>query len=205
MLETSILLGGLAVFTLLRIALTRPRGRKEDAPRAAVAPLHRMLAGIPEGQWVTVIGQVRATSDTIEATLSGQRCVASSARAKAWHSKKIPHLIGDVSETMSRPFVLEVVDGELIVDGEIELEHPTREVAALERGRAFLVAHKLERYLDSTTFEEAIVVAGDRIAVTGVVVRDHVAEGDYRETPERMRIVAPPRGKVILARPPKVS
>ncbi|MBA3453343.1 MAG: hypothetical protein H0T42_09655 [Deltaproteobacteria bacterium] len=191
MLESAILIGGLAVFSVLRILLGRPRpARPEHAEVEVPAPVHTELAGIPEGARVTLVGRVRAAADAIEAPLSGQSCVAYVIRAKAWHSKKVPHLVGDVSKTTSQPFVLALTDGDVIVDCDIELELWTQVVT-------------VSLYVDSTVFEEALMAEGDRVAVTGEIVRDRGAEGGYRDAPERTRIVAASRSKLIVGHAPR--
>ena len=156
-----------------------------------------------DGEFVELTGRILAIAEPLVAALSGTQCVAYTAVAQVWHSKKIPQLIADLREMKLSPIMVAIEDGELIVEGDCFVQWPTASVSprVLEREAAFLARHKLERYLDSTEFEEGVVHAGDRIWVRGVVVRDRSGEHGYREAPLRTRLVTGPDRPLTIGRP----
>jgi len=123
-------------------------------------------------------------------------------RAHVWHSHKIKQLIEDLRDARCAAFTLEVEGGEVVVDGAIVIEMRTSRVSPSQQdAQALLATHKLERFAEFSEFEEVLIQAGDRIAVTGVLTRTPEVAG-YRDVPtERLRFVAHERLPVTLAGP----
>jgi hypothetical protein len=199
------LLLGMLITAAFRLASTSARKRDTHSqPDEPPPPEPRIvaLATAKEGDLVKLVGRVKLTGDSMVSPVTGRPCVACLVRAQVWHSRKIPQLIDDLRDARLTPFVLEVEGGEVVVEGAIVIEMRTARVTPKqEDARALLATHKLERFLDSSDFEETLIQAGDRIAVTGVLARTQEPAG-YREVPvERMRFVPHPRLPVTLAGP----
>lgn len=167
-------------------------------PPPPKAKQHTSLATVVDGELVRLVGKVRGT--TIESKLTGRACVAYLSRAQVWHSRKIPQLIEDLRESKGT-FVLEVGDGEVVVDGAFVIEKRTGRITpkSPEAAHALLAAHKLERFSESSDFEEALIEDGDEVAVTGIVQLEAIEAAGYRELPrERRRFVAHPRLPITI-------
>jgi len=148
---------------------------------------------------VTLTGRARAPAAALIAPLSGRSCVAYHIQAEIYEgtvgSRTRTQLVTIIEQRIT-PFEL-IVDGTtVLVDGE------TADVAArpvpivprkIELERDFVARHghamELARH---SGFEEAILVAGDRIRVHGVALVDLDGPGErgYRDGPRRIRIVA---------------
>lgn len=173
--------------------------RSEPPPRPLVL---ESLAAPPEDAFVKLTGQVHSLGDTLTAPLSGRRCVAYVAEAQAWRCKGVRHPTANAREMKLAPLLLVSRGGELMLGGEcvvaqratnLSPRHPDRELAFLER-------RKLEGYLTSTTFAEAIIRDGDRISVTGVLLRDRGGESTYRDAPSQTRLVGRPDRPLTIQR-----
>jgi hypothetical protein len=193
----------------LRMAIYSTRANRRDdryrgVPSEPPPPrpcAHALLETVDEGELVKLVGRARGTP--IKSALTGRACVAYLSRAQVWHSRKIPQLIEDLRDAKGT-FVLEVADGEILVEGTFVIEMRTARVSpAPELGHALLAAHKLERFAPSSDFEEALIEDGTTVAVIGVVVRDAVEAAGYRELPrQRRRFVAHERHPVTVVAPP---
>jgi hypothetical protein len=195
---------GLIVFGALRIVLTRQaKARVRGQLPPPRAKLHEALASMTDGDFVQLTGKLQPATEALAAALSGTPCVAYVAVAQVWHSKKIPQLIAEVRVAKAQPLVLVVTDGEVILDGDCELEWPTTPLSprAPDREAAFLASRKLERYLRFTEFQEGVVRSGDQVWVRGVAVRDQGNALGYRESPVRTRLVARPDRPLTIGRP----
>lgn len=163
---------------------------------------HEMLGTVQEGEFVKLTGQIQHAADSLTAPLSGRTCVAYIAIAQAWRARRVPHPTANAREMKIAPLVLVLRDGEVMIEGECVVELRTAAVSprAPERELAFLATRKLASYLPSTRFAEAVVHAGDRIWVSGVLLRNHAGEHGYRDLPQRMRLVGMPGRPLTIGR-----
>ena len=191
----------------LRLAIVAARRDRHVRPLVTPEPppprprTHDSLATVTDGELVKLVGRARGT--TIASALTGRACVAYLSRAQVWHSRKIPQLIEDLRDAKGT-FVLEVPDGEIIVDGTFVIEMRTARITPTSDAvaHALLTAHELERFAPSSDFEEALIEDGDEVAVSGIVVRDAVEAAGYRELPrQRRRFIAHARHPVTVALP----
>ncbi len=203
-MEGWIVFGGMVVFTVMhQLLIRRGRPRARRAPAPPKPNVHETLASVQDGEFVKLTGRIQAATDSLAAALSGRPCIAYLAIARVWHSKAIPQLIADVREARAAPLVLAVHDAEVIIEGPCLMAWPTAAPSprAPDREAAFLTSHKLERYLASTEFEEAVVHTGERIWVSGVVVHERAGEHGYRDSPLRTRLVTRPQRPLTIGRP----
>lgn len=198
----------LALVTSAAAAAASKNQRRRELQGRAEVPLPEprtrvLLAQAKDGELVKLVGRVKLDGEPMASPLTGRSCVACLMRAQVWHSRKIPQLIDDLRDARLAPFVLEVEGGEVVVEGVIAIEMRTARVTprTKEDAHAFLATHKLERFLESSDFEETLIQAGDRIAVIGVLSRTQEGAG-YRDAPvERVRFVAHPQVSVTLTGP----
>ncbi len=169
-------MAGSAAYAAARKVLERRRTRR--ALRATV-PLD---ASLPEGTAVRVTGTVRITGETIEAPLSGRRCIAH--RSRIYLSMGRPDLAGVVGSAREPretaravPFAIERPDGSTIaIDSEhVVLELPAVKLDVGDRDRCgrFALTHAIsskERH--RVTYEELVVEDGMQITVAGTLMKD---------------------------------
>lgn len=175
----------------------RTSGQLREA-ESRLAAGHRLAKGTPDlrdGEVVTLVGTVQAPKEPLVGPVSGRPCVFYAATARTWEREgRKMRLVDELAASGLVPFRLATPRGEILVDGDrAETSLPTLAVIPrrLEREADFLRAHdRDERYLASVSCEECIVAAGDRIAVSGMIVieRDEAPEG-YRDEKVRIRIV----------------
>ena len=198
---------GLVVRLVIHSSREQHRQLKEthrvpDDPPPPKPRAHRALASATPGELVTLTGKIAAAGDPISTLLTGRSCIGYLVRAEVWQSRKMPHLVAQLREAKVAPFTLQLGDGAVSVDGGVDLAVTLKTKRVTPRDpeapRALLAAHKLERFADSSDFEEALVQNGDVISVSGVLVREHEVAG-YRGLPiERLRLVAGPRYPVTI-------
>lgn len=166
--------------------------------RGAVA--RKALRGSPslvEHELVTITGFVRPLGETLEAALSGARCVAHRAHARVVVTQTAK-LVGEPSETASAPFTLVTAHGDVHIAGDrLELAVAPEIVRpSPERERAFLARHGLARRDEHLIACDEIVIApGNPISIRGVLqlVRDSGSadERGYRDdAPRRFELVS---------------
>lgn len=195
----------LFIVAVVIVAVQQARAQRKRVPDEPPPPkpaVRSSLASVREHELVRLTGRVRAIGEPMASPITGTSCIACLSRAQVWHSRKIPQLIEDLRDARIAPFALEVADGLVLVDNPVVIEMKTSRVTprSPEDARALLAAHKLERFLPSSDFEEALIQAGDEIAVVGVLVRERLEAAGYRElAQERMKVVADPRHPVTLS------
>jgi hypothetical protein len=117
-----------------------------------------------ENELVVVTGVVRPLEDTLVAPLSGRTCVAYRSRAQTRFWPRIEH------ETMQlRPFVLDLGDEEIVVDGQRAIFGLARLRLPRdpERELRFLARYTLERV---ATFAEVALEPGAHVTIGGTLV-----------------------------------
>jgi hypothetical protein len=161
--------------------------------RAPGGTVHDSLLTAQDGELVVMTGRLRSSTGTLLAPLSGTACIAYVAAARSRYTERAPPLV-DVWEMKAAPFVLELTDGDVLIDGECTVELRDTEVAprVTEREVAFLAKRQLQHFLPSIAFAETRIGIGDRIWVSGVLMRELSGEHGYRDSSERMRLVARP-------------
>ena len=194
----AISVAGAAVVRLVAGHHTGDR-RAEPPPRPLV--LESLIAP-QEDTFVKLTGQVHSLGDALTAPLSGRRCVAYVAEAQAWRCKGVRHPTANAREMKTAPLLLVSRGGELTISGEcvVALRATSLSPREPERELAFLEKRKLDGYLASTTFAEAILRDGDRISVTGVLLRDRGGESTYRDAPSQTRLVSRPDRPLTIQR-----
>jgi hypothetical protein len=164
--------------------------------------VHDVLATAQEGEFVKLTGRIQYASESLVAPLSGRACVAYIAIAQAWRARRVPHPTANAREMKIAPLVVALADGQVAIHGDCAVELRTAAVSPRmpDREHAFLASRKLEGHLPATKFAEAVVRAGDRIWVTGVLRRDRGGETGYRDVPARMRLVGMPGRPLAIGR-----
>jgi hypothetical protein len=167
-----VVLGIGAVIGVRRVPalLDRRRARK------ALSAVPDLDAATLEGQLVRVTGIVRALDRTITAPLSARTCVVARSRIRVSNSA-----IGDFSppyETMAFvPFEVVQASGQaVIVAGnyaDLDLVPLPRSTFNASRRSALLAEHRIAEGTRSwCRFEEVIVASGDRVSVSGLLMKD---------------------------------
>ena len=173
------LLAGSAAIGAGRKIIERRRARRELRQKP---PLD---AASPEGETVRVTGVVRVAEDTLVAPLSGRTCVV--ARSQVTIGYRLTSRAMRPQELVQMvPFVLDRgSDGIVRVEGHhvlLDLRPlPRRE---LERGRRehFLVLQGYTvRDARRAIFAETLVEPGDRVSVSGLVMKDLSSEPPREE------------------------
>jgi len=159
-------------------------GRKIVERRRARRALRRPVLDptSSEGTEVRVTGTVRALDETLEAPLSGRRCVVYRSRVQV--VRTIGSRAMRPNETLGIvPFVVDRGDaGSVLVDSKfalldlepLELPRP-RGLSSAERTRRdrFLLLHGKDlRHAGRARFEEVVVEPGDTVSVSGLMMKD---------------------------------
>jgi hypothetical protein len=169
----------------------------------------RRSAPLVDHELVTITGIVQPLGDTLEAALSGTRCVVHRTRARIFASRGSVDVIGEPVELATVPFALRTPRGVVRVDAkQLELAVPPGTViaGASERGAAFLARHDIPReQRDLAAFDEIVIVPGDTITLHGMIelARDGAAAGErgYRDdAPAVARLVAPHDQQIRVVR-----
>lgn len=185
-----ILLGVIALAILGAIAVIVVRRR-----RLARSPQLR------EGTRVTISGIVQAPA-TLDAALSGRRCVMHRSRARVLvHAR----LLSQPREVEISPFVVATRHGEIRVDvRELELDVPPERVIGPESARhlAFRARHAIPPAA-AAEFDEIVIAPGAKVTLRGIVAieRDLAAAGErgYRDdAPTTIHLVGLPAKPVAL-------
>jgi hypothetical protein len=173
------------------VAVHHMGDRRPAPPRPRVID---SLGAAEEGELVKLTGQVHCMGEMLTAPLSGRPCIAYVAAAQAWRCKGVRHPIANAREMRIAPLLLVFGDGEVILHGDciVDLRATAVSPRLADREVAFLERRKLESYLPSTTFAEAILRDGDRVSVSGVLLTDRGGERGYRDAPSHMRLVSRP-------------
>jgi hypothetical protein len=175
-------------------------GRALWGPRAqARRRLRAGSAALVDHTIATVTGEVRRPAVSLFAPLSGRPCVcfAVSGRFRGPDYKKV---LAEIGERGATPFELALGDGSIVLidAADVELAVAARPLIprSLDREAAFAARHGHKgAALRWASFDEAVVEAGDRIAVQGLVVVDErpaTTETGYREAGRALRVVAHP-------------
>jgi hypothetical protein len=169
--------GGLALAIVFAGVWTRVR-RKKDLEKSSA---------LVDGEEVTVSGKVRAVDKTLEAPLSGKKCVLFRTHARVYSRASVPRLISEPFELETVPFVIDTPRGVVRVDApEVQIAvTPERAVGvAEERVMAFLERHRVQKR-EGVELDEMAVEPGQTVTVKGVLraCRDETstAERGYRD------------------------
>ncbi len=189
--------GGLLV-AMLGVAWWRTERRRRDLAKSP--PL-------VEGEVVTLSGTVRPADSTLEAPLSGKRCVVYRTHARVFSRASVPRLLAEPFELETVPFMLETPRGTVRVDApalQVAVTPETAVGVAPERIAAFLDRHRVE-LREGIVFDEIAVEPGQTATVRGVlrVRRDEAstAERGYRDDAPTIReLVAAADQPVTLLR-----
>ena len=181
-------------------ALPQPR-----PPRPLRPTVHHVLATTQDDEFILLTGRVQPRAESLIAPLSGTACVAYVAVAQPRHEAGASPPATHVQEMQIAPLVVTVQDGEVVIEaseGECVVKLRTSEISprAPEQETAFLAKRQLQHYLPSMTFAEGVVRSGDRVWVSGVLVRDHGGEHGYRDLAQRMRLVSGPGKPLTIGR-----
>ena len=180
--------GGTALVIVLAGLWTRGR-RKRDLEKSAA---------LVEGEEVTISGKVRAVDATLEAPLSGKKCVLYRTHARVFSRASVPRLLSEPFELETVPFMIDTPRGVVRVDAPgMQLAiTPERAVGAGdERVMAFLERHRV-RQREGVELDEMAVEPGQMVTMKGVLraCRDgtSTAERGYRdELPIAYELVDP--------------
>lgn len=158
----------------------------------------RLRSGVPtlvDGAVATVTGVVRMLG-TLEAPLDGAPCVAYVAWGKV--SGGPQDMYAETIRTQELvPFELVTGDGVVRVEAStVDIANATHSIIPrkVDREAKFLVAHGFDaRLVRTSSFQQAVIAAGDKVRVHGLVLVEQAPPSDasgYRETERHVRIVA---------------
>ncbi len=173
--------------------------------RRAEARLDSGLGKLADGEAATVVGTVRAGGPTLEAPISGKRCVAYEARTRTrlTATETTPDIVR--SEVVA--FELETQDGIVHVEAECaELLFPIIPLIPrhVEREAAFARACGVAAAMRDVSCDEVCVEVGRKVAVHGVVsieVAPASTNAGYRQSAARTRIVPHPAHQLTIGAP----
>jgi hypothetical protein len=179
----------------------------------------RMLAELPEGTPARIVGKADVLEDTLEAPLTGRRCLYYTAIVEVSDGRDWLEIVREDRAVM---FILDDGTARTIVD-------PSRSKVALdfdgasasgtfddpnEREQAFLDQHKTSsrhgRFNRNLRYREAIIGIGETIAIFGAAMRepDPTAqpEAAYRgDAPTRLRMASSPKHPMMISDHPSTT
>ena len=170
---------GLALLAVAAGSAAIGAGRKVLERRRARRTLREqppLSAAAPEGETVRVTGIVRVADETLVAPLSGLTCVVS--RSQVSVGAKITSRAVRPRETVHMvPFLIDRGDEGIVhVEGKhalLDLPPLHRRDLDSERCIRLLVVHGYSRRdMRRAVFAETIVAAGDRVSLSGLVMKD---------------------------------
>lgn len=188
------------------------RRQLRDSPR-------RSLAELPEGTAARIVGRAEALDDTLEAPLTGRRCLYYTAIVEACNGKVWREIIHEDRAVM---FILDDGSARAIVDpsaSKVVLEFDGNSASGVldnpnEREQAFLDAHgtagKRLIFNRSLRYREAVIEVGETIAIFGAAVREPdptgTPEAAYRgEAPTRLLMTSSRKQPMIISDNPAAT
>jgi hypothetical protein len=216
-MESLVVIGVVAVFGA--IALGHLAFHEDARVRRALRKAPKLAIGaFPEGSPGRIVGAV-APGETIEAPLSGRRCVYFEVIVEEKAGGKNKHWRRRVREATGIPFVVSDGTGRAIIDpahARIALEddaHSRSGVfdAATAREEAFLARHGVESrgWLLAKTlrYQEAVIEVDEQVAVAGLAVREPdpdagAGEGYRGAPPTRIRMNGTPAFPLLVSDQP---
>lgn len=202
------LIAGSAAIGFGRKVLERRRARRTIRQQAPLA------SDSPEGVTVRATGVARADDMTLLAPLSNRPCLV--VRSRVTTGKGFAGLAARPKETITMvPFLLDRgADGIVRVEGHhVLLDLPPIQLRGdhtdVERQQLFMSTHGLPlRDHGEASFEETLVLPGDRITVAGLVMKDvadaPVVDGErgFRdEQPTTLRLAGNAAHPLAIGRP----
>jgi hypothetical protein len=141
----------------------------------------RSLAELPEGTPARVVGKAEPLDDTLEAPLSGRRCLYYTVIVEVSEGRHWKQIVREDRAVM---FTLDDGSARAIVDpsrSKVALEFDERSASGTfdnptEREQAFLDAHKTDSrhafglFNRSLRYREAIIAVGETIAIFGAMI-----------------------------------
>jgi len=173
----------------------------------------RSLAELPEGTSARIVGRAEAIDDTLEAPLTGRRCLYYTAIVELSEGNHWREIIREDRAVM---FVLDDGSARAIVDpssSKVALEFDGKSDSGFldnpnEREQAFLDAHNTPGrrlvFNRSLRYREAVIEVGETIAIFGAAVRepDPTAqpEAAYRgDAPTRLLMTSSRKQPMIIS------
>jgi hypothetical protein len=188
------------------------RRQLRDKPR-------RSLAELPEGTAARIVGRAEALDDTLEAPLTGRRCLYYTAIVEVSDGKDWREIIREDRAVM---FVLDDGSARAIIDpsaSKVALEFDGNSDSGVldnpnEREQAFLDAHatagKRRIFNRSLRYREAVIEVGETIAIFGAAVREPDPAGKpeaaYRgAAPTRLLMTSSRKQPMIISDSPAAT